>query len=1004
MANTLWTVRTGTDLGTFNESIVQTIQLPIDNTVDSISLISGTLPGGLRIEGTVLTGTPFEVKELKEFTFVLRAKKGLRVEDLTLKLSIQGADAPTWITPAGSLPLGPNNRFYILDSSPVDFQLQVIDPDLPAGDTIEYFLEDDGGELPPGISLGRNTGKLTGIVEPLLALEKRSNAGYYDTNVYGTYPFDFGVRSFNGYDSYYYDTTFYGYSVPTLSPKKLNRFYQFTVAASDGIVITKRKFQIYLVGDDFLRTDNTIMQIGTGLFTADNTYLRAPIWLTPSDLGYRRANNFVTLFLDVYDPTSNQGIISFTVKKSNPDGTASELPPGLSLDSTTGELAGVVPYQPAVTKEYKFTIEALRQLGSANTTSVSFYANNIGIGPWSVINETLSPSNPGYPNDDENFSFTDFADLSFNSNGTQASWIVFNEVPITTADAGSTEARNKSYVAQDLIDKKVFVVEQGKVVATSEDSALTKIESGTTDFNRAQFIGTIANVGFKTYDNNGVLTANKVITISFYSYEKRVTSEINPTVAKDKTFTVKLLGEVESAITWNTESDLGNIRANFTSTLRVTASSNVPNAVVLYELTEGKLPPGIILAIDGQLQGKVRQFGEPGRPGLTTIDKNTSVTTFDGGTTTIDRSYTFTVTARDQFNFSARSKQFTITTTDPDDILYSSITMEPLLAQTQRNLFRNFISDPTIFTPGSIYRPNDDTFGLQPQIKILAYAGIETKDIREYVAAVAKNHKRKKYKLGNIQKAVAKNVGSNDVVYEVIYVDVIDPAEPESGRTQQSFTTSTKNKITVDSIQYAVTDDNSGVGTGESYFDIGLRGGDGVSPASTGTVTIFTRNGPVLYTPGNTIIVTLQSGQEVVVANIDDSINADPYRFRPISNTIKVDSDAVVVSDNNDQRKYLSNISNMRDRIRAIGNNLREFYPLWMRTPQNPGEPELGYKLAIPLCYCLPGEADNIILNIKNSGFDFKQLNVEIERYNIDSTSGNSNEQYIKFANYQFNV
>ena len=96
------------------------------------------------------------------------------------------------------------------------------------------------------------------------------------------------------------------------------------------------------------------MQLGTGLFTTDNTYLRAPVWLTPSDLGYRRANNYVTLFLDVYDPTSNQGIISFTVKDSNADGSISALPPGMKIDSTTGEIAGRIPYQPAVTLEYKF--------------------------------------------------------------------------------------------------------------------------------------------------------------------------------------------------------------------------------------------------------------------------------------------------------------------------------------------------------------------------------------------------------------------------------------------------------------------------------------------------------------------------------------------------------------------------------------------------------------------------------------------------------------------------
>ena len=988
MANTLWTVNTGHSLGTFQESLTQTIPLPVDSAVDKITLISGKIPGGLRIEGTDLTGTPFEVAQETEFTFVLRAQKGRRKEDLTLKITMSGEDNPVWLTPEGDLPLGPNNKFYILDSSPVDFQLRVLDPDLPAGDNLEYFIDNDGGELPPGLSLDKNTGKITGIVEPLLALSQRASTGFFDSNLYGDFPFDFGVQSFNGFDSYYFDTQFYGYAVPTQSPKKLNRFYQFTVSVSDGVTVTKRQFRIYLVGDDFLRTDNTIAQVGTGLFTADNTYLRAPVWLTPSDLGYRRANNYVTLFLDVYDPTSNQGIISFTVKDSNPDGSESVLPPGMEIDSTTGEIAGVVPYQPAVTKEYKFTVEALRQLGSSATTTTEFIANNLG------LDELQADSFP-----EDNDSFSDWADKLFVGK-TQRGWVVFNQTPVTEDDASD----NKQYVANGIIDQNVWVVKNGRVVAVSKDKSLSTIEKGTTDYLRGQFKGTIANVGFKTYDAQGNVVSNQVITISFYNYQERITSTVNPTVAKDKTFTVKLLGEVESAINWNTESDLGNIRANFVSTLNVSATSNVPNAIVLYTLDSGKLPPGITLAIDGQLQGKVRQFGDPNFPGLTTIDKSGTPLTFDGGDTTFDRKYKFTVKAQDQFQFSATTKEFTISTTDPDDTLYSSVTMVPLLPQDQRNKYRNFISDPTIFNPASIYRPNDDTFGIQPEIKMLAYAGIETKHIREFVAAVSKNHKRKQFKFGTVKKALAKNEGSNDTVYEVVYVEILDPAEPVSGKTAKSFNIETKNKITVDSIQYSITDDNTGVGTGEGFFDIGLRGGDGRTPASTGTITIFTRTGPAIFTPGSSVSVVLQSGQEVSVADIDDSINADPQRLRPISNTIKVDSDAVKVSDANDRQRYISNITNMRDRIKDVGANLRSFYPLWMRTPQTQGEAELGYKLAVPLCYCKPGEADQIILNIQNSDFDFKDIKIEIERYNIDATDGNSNEQYVAFANYQFNV
>ena len=993
MAN-LWTVNTGHNLGTIQESITQSIALPI-NEVDSLTVIAGSLPGGLRIvNNNQLFGTPYEVKTLKTFRFTLRAKKGVVTDDRTLSITIDGADEPTWITQKGPLGLGPNQKFYILDSSPVDFQLSVIDPDIPAGDELEYYIADGDGELPPGIELGRKTGKLTGIVEPLLALEKRAQSGFFDSNTYGEFPFDFGIKSFNGFESFFFDTTFYDYAIPTQSPKKLNRYYDFTVSVSDGIVIAKRSFQIYLVGDDFLRTDNTIMQVGTGLFTADNTFLRAPVWLTPSDFGFRRANNYVTLFLDVYDPTSNQGIISFTVKKSNADGSPSTLPPGMAIDSTSGEIAGIVPYQPAVTTEYRFTVEALRQLGSAQSTSFQSYFNNLGLG------QTWSGEN--------NVPVFNWAENSFIGTNNETGWLVWNEVPVTQEDysggSNNPTAGNPKYAFQNVVGQSVFVVKNGRVVAVSDDKAVTKIESGDSDLLRSSFIGTIGDVLIRTFDASGAVTSNKTITIQFYNFDERVTNEVNQTVAKDKEFTVKLLGEVESTITWNTLSALGNLRANFVSTLNVSATSTVPNAVLIYTLDSGRLPPGITLAIDGQLQGKVRQFGSPGSPGLTTIDKTTGAFTLDGATTTLDRSYTFTVKAQDQFGFSATTRTFTITTTDPDDLLYSNISMVPLLKQEERLSFRNFISDPNVFTPSSIYRPNDPTFGLQNQIKALAYAGIETRDIREFVAATAKNHLRKKYKFGDVKKAIAKSVGTNDTVYEVIYVDLIDPQEPTSGKTALDFTTATENKITTDSIQYSVTDDNTGVGTGEGFFDIILRGGGAKSPASTGTITLFARNGPVLFAPGNAIPLLLQNGSTITVANIDDSINSDPIRLRPNTNTIKIDSDAIKVSEGKDQRKYISNITNMRERIRVVGANLREFYPLWMRTSQVTGQGELGFVLAVPLCYCKPGNADQIILNIANSGFDFKELNVEIERYNIDSTNGNSNEQYIPFANYTFNV
>jgi len=94
----------------------------------------------------------------------------------------------------------------------------------------------------------------------------------------------------------------------------------------------------------------------------------------------------------------------------------------------------------------------------------------------------------------------------------------------------------------------------------------------------------------------------------------------------------------------------------------------------------------------------------------------------------------------------------------------------------------------------------------------------------------------------------------------------------------------------------------------------------------------------------------------------------------------------------------------MRNRIAAVGETDNNFLPLWMRTPQENNIEALGYTPAVVLTYCKPGTADEILLNIKNSAFDFKSINFEVDRYIIDSTRGNSNDQYILFANYDFNV
>ena len=214
MALNIWTERSGFDLGTINERTIIDIALPVsydpilvnpdDSTSVNFSVIAGRLPPGLRLLNDHIVGTAFEVARRTEFKFVIRAKYGNDISDRTFLINVEGADAPEWVEAEGPLPLGPNDAYYILDNSYVEFQLAAIDFDTAAGQELKYFIASGDGELPPGLKLLDN-GIITGWIQPTLAIPETAGNGFFDTGAYDGVAYDFGYRSTNGYDSYIYD-------------------------------------------------------------------------------------------------------------------------------------------------------------------------------------------------------------------------------------------------------------------------------------------------------------------------------------------------------------------------------------------------------------------------------------------------------------------------------------------------------------------------------------------------------------------------------------------------------------------------------------------------------------------------------------------------------------------------------------------------------------------------------------------------------------------------------
>lgn len=792
MALNVWTQRSGYSIGSFQEHATIDIQLPVSNDASvTYTVISGALPGGLRISGNRIVGTPYEVSRTTSYSFCIRASLNGSISDRTLVAEIVSSNGPEFITPEGNLPVGPAQQLFTLDSSYIDFQIEVSDLNLSNTQHLSFFISSGDGELPPGLVLTTD-GRIVGFVQPALSIKPSDGSGTYDESYFDAVAYDFAFRPTNGYDSYIYDTVFFDYNTPTNPPKKLNRNYEFDVSVSDGDVTVKRRFDIFVVGDDYFRADNTYL---SGLFTADVTYLRKPIWLTASNLGTHRANNYITIPLQTYD---TENIIN-TLESLNPDNTVSTLPPGMAFDVGTSEIYGNVPYQPAITTTYKFTIKSTR-----------------------------------------------FSD---------------------------------------------------------------KLE----------------------------------------------------TASSSRTFTINIIGEIDSVINWQTAANLGSINANFVSTLSVKATSSVTDATVLYSLTSGSLPPGMSLDLDGEIVGKVNQFynQDTNSLGLTrfydTINNSKVFTTFDGDTTTVDRVFTFTIEARDQFGISATTRTFTLLVATPNTILYSNIRVKPFLKNTldawsksdvsQRDMFKEFINNTNIFTPSSIYRTNDPNFGVHTDLSMIIYAGIETTQAAAYVGAMGLNHKRKRFHFGSIKKATAYNPGTRTAVYEVVYLEMIDPLEPNGKRLPNVI----KN-----------------LGTENTRITADANNSFWSNDINTMRIDAPTANRP-----------------------------------EPI---ITVDSQGYFVSNPNPNTYFPSSVTNWQERLSAIGATERNYLPLWMRSIQPGSKSELGFQLAVPLCFCKVGTASDIILNIKHSGFDFSLIDYTVDRYIIDSVEGLSQDKYLVFKNDRITI
>jgi len=221
-----------------------------------------------------------------------------------------------------------------------------------------------------------------------------------------------------------------------------------------------------------------------------------------------------------------------------------------------------------------------------------------------------------------------------------------------------------------------------------------------------------------------------------------------------------------------------------------------PSQLLFYELASGQLPAGITLSPNGLLMGQVGWSAPLGAydfavrvydPSLdqSVISPKFSqiqnyrliVTPYLSGVTVVDRAY---------------------------DAYYRAY-----LAEDQRILWQNLITDPRIFGNSVVYRAEDENYGRRLDCEFLAFTGIQEHEASEFAGAVGKNWALKRFRFGSVKSAIMRD-DQQRYVCDVIYADIIDPQLNSEGRGPHVITrlrsTNLTGSVTADSIMITVDD------------------------------------------------------------------------------------------------------------------------------------------------------------------------------------------------------
>lgn len=790
----IWTTAPGV-IGTATELTTATFSVSVSDTTTatSFSIINGSLPAGFVLSASTSTGTMLVVGTSPNIlgkstsTFVVRAKNYVGVTDRTFSIETVSTSTVAWVTPAGLISVGLHGQTYGINKSSLDFQFSATTDVMPESGSLTYFVVAGDGTIPPGLELTR-AGRLHGIVN---------------------------------------DTLISDYSVKT---------YNFYVSVTDHVTTSRRLFQLEIVGINALRADTTVVHVDTVHYDSDVSALVLPEWVDSYNLGTVRSNNHQVIHIGNYDsypkegPTVYDWVMASVIPITKGLADSPSAITGRQLQNRendtviylkdvlvfpqVGQIFRLDPYVlDANTTEYE--IISITETG-ATTCRLTFgiRVNETTVVPIALHTRILDSTNlyfgertqhpPNFNLDPDSgvvYGTFDFQP-QYSKSYTFTTRIFKLSIEGELIRYMGHWLTDKYYKINDIVRIKTELDQPGKPnngrIPTALELPVTGNVLGdkyvsTYDDHLWVYTGTGPINGFV---DNGHVTIGSLLTDQYTYYISTYTDLkedpltlipilppstfnpghwakydiTNPNVShEDKVFTLTIQGDIKNAVEFLTDTNLGMLYAGYQSELYVKAIHLTEQLEITYNIVSGWLPPGLTLQNDGTITGKVPYDFK------TTVDF-----TLDSGLTTFDRQFRFTIGANDAFSRKIATKQFVISISQPDPTRYTHIYAAPMLDIQYRDSYAEFINDTTVFNPSAMYRLNDPAFGLQHSIKAYFEHGIEQIKLDDYAEPLRKYFYKKKFYFGKIQTKPAYDTAGN-YVYDVVYVEVIDPLVNNDG-------------------------------------------------------------------------------------------------------------------------------------------------------------------------------------------------------------------------------